>query len=767
MDEKGEVTIEPPKANVLLVDDKAENLLALDAVLSDLNQNLVQATSAREALRHLLLEDFALILLDVQMPGLSGFELAELIRERGRTQHTPIIFISAESIQEQNIFKGYSLGAVDYLTKPVDPEILKSKVKFFTKLFLQQDQIRIQAHDLAEANSRLDELNADLEERVRIRTLELERANSELEAEIAERRKFEARLATEHAITRSLALAPTIESAMSDILKAFIENLGATLAARWQLSKDRHSIICEGVEIAAKTAPSIEAFVTETKTRAISMGQGLPGEVWAKKSAVWLQNTLEDANFTRANSAAAAGLYSGIGFPIKISGEVYGVIEFFSTEPIDANDKLLDMLDAVGSEIGQFIQRKQIEQEREGLLQREKVLREEAETANRMKDEFLATLSHELRTPLNSILGWSQIILGNMVDEDGMKTALETIHRNATAQAQLIEELLEASRLITGKILLNLEPTELVPVIETAIDIVRPRAAAKDIEIVTDFENEVTSITSDSTRLQQMVWNLLTNAIKFTPIGGKITVDTRLVKDNVQIVVRDSGMGISPDFLPFVFDRFRQQDSTSTRRHDGLGLGLAIVRHLAELHGGSVSAESEGENKGSTFIISLPVLQSERSVQVPVPEHESTNGNKPDASSLEGISIHVVDDDADSCNLLKYAFGIRGAMVTTSNSASEAFNSIQNDPPDVLLADINMPDEDGYALIKRVRAMTSQKGIDFPAIALTAMARAEDSERALAAGFSMHVPKPIEIDDLASTIFELLSSDQKRKKAEA
>src|SRR6185369_1354937 len=220
MDEKGEVSDKPlPKANVLLVDDKSENLLALEAVLCDLNQNLVQAGSAQEALRHLLLEDFALILLDVQMPGLSGFELAELIRERERTQNTPIIFISAESIQEQNIFKGYSLGAVDYLTKPVDPEILRSKVKFFSRLYLQQDQIRRQAHELAEANTSLDELNTALEERVRIRTFELEKSNEELAAEVEERRRSEARLATEHAITRVLALADTAEDAIKEILK--------------------------------------------------------------------------------------------------------------------------------------------------------------------------------------------------------------------------------------------------------------------------------------------------------------------------------------------------------------------------------------------------------------------------------------------------------------------------------------------------------------------------------------------------------------------
>ena len=759
MNEKGEVQTDTRKANVLLVDDKAENLLALESVLAELGQNLVQATSAREALRHLLLEDFALILLDVQMPGLSGFELAELIRERERTQHTPIIFISAESINEQFIFKGYSLGAVDYLTKPVDPDILKSKVRFFSKLFLQQDKIRHQASELSEANSRLDELNVALEERVRLRTLELEKANHELEAEVTERRRSEIRLATEHAITRALALASDVPSAIRSILRVFVENLDASVAIRWEISKASRSIVCRETEVSAKKANALKAFITETTRMSFPLGEGLPGEVWAKKAPVWLPSTVRSDNFPRSRQAASAGLFTAIGFPIKISGEVIGVIEFFASDQTEPDRRMLDMLEVIGSEIGQFIQRKQIEDEREQLLHREKVLREEAENANRMKDEFLATLSHELRTPLNSILGWSQIVLSDMVDGEGLRTALETIHRNATAQAQLIEELLEASRLITGKILLNLEPTDIVPVIGNAIEIVRPRAAAKNIEIRTSFESGARTITSDSTRLQQMVWNLLTNAIKFTPNGGHIDVRTDVVGGNVRIIVNDSGMGISPEFLPFVFDRFRQQDSTSTRRHDGLGLGLAIVRHLTELHGGQVAAESEGMEKGSTFIISLPLAQSEQDLESPQAQDTDATADfdkQPVGEALKDVLIHVVDDDIDSCNLLKFAFGLRGARVNTSNSAADAFRTISEEAPDILLADINMPDEDGYSLIKRIRERNLENGIDFPAIALTAMARAEDSDRAVAAGFRMHVPKPVEIDELTCTIVELL-----------
>ena len=745
------------KANVLLVDDKTENLLALETVLGDLGQNLIRATSAREALRYLLLEDVALILLDVQMPGLSGFELAELIRERERTQHTPIIFISAESVHEQNIFKGYSLGAVDYLTKPIEPEILKSKVNFFSRLYLQQAEIRRQARELADANARLDGLNAELEERVRVRTEELEKANLELGFEVKERRESEARLATEHAITRALALAENLDIAMKEILRAFIQNMNAAVAVQWQVAPDGSRISCSTVEYDPAQFGRLSSFISEGKRHDLACGEGLPGQVWAEGSSVWVPNTIGQPNFPRARVAASAGLHSGIGFPVRMGHDVWGAIEFYTTGPLHAEQKLLDMLEAVGSEIGQFIQKERFGNEREILLAREKMLREEAEKANRLKDEFLATLSHELRTPLNSILGWSQIVLGDMVDPTDVRTALETIHRNATSQAQLIEELLEASRLITGKLMLNLGPTEIAPAIQAAIDTIRPKADAKDIDIVTDLDDTVATVTSDAARLQQMVWNLLTNSLKFTPSGGRIEVRTERVGGSLQIIVSDTGVGISPDFLPFVFDRFRQEDSTSTRKHDGLGLGLAIVRHLAELHGGRVSAHSDGLDRGATFTITLPLAHAEKAVQKDTKEAEVRSYSDPSFDrSLEGLRIHVVDDDIDSCNLLKFAFGLRGAEVITSSTAGEAYNAIEQEPPDVLLADINMPDEDGYSLVRKIRANSGDSGSRFPAIALTAMARAEDSESALAAGFQMHIAKPVEIDELASAILELV-----------
>lgn len=744
------------KANVLLVDDRPENLLAMESILADLGQNLIQAGSGREALRFLLDEDFALILLDVQMPGLNGFELAELIRERERTQRTPIIFISATSKDEQYVFKGYSLGAVDYLTKPFEPEILRSKVRFFTELFRQNQKIKRQAELLEQANADLDKLNAELEARVSRRTAQLENANRELENEIEVRKQAEARLATEHAITRTLAESPNLESAAPLILKAFCEHLKADICCLWLPDEGGKVLSCTQIET-TNDSGDLSSFIAETKRLNFSCGTGLPGQVWEKNAPVWLPNTVRGEKFPRATFAATVGLLSAIGFPIKIGNEFYGVIEIFTRRFLPSDKPLLNMLEAIGSEIGQFIQRKRVEAERESLLLREKSLREQAETASRMKDEFLATVSHELRTPLNAILGWSQMLQAGKLNDSDFNRALETIHRNSKSQAQLIDDLLDTSRLITGNMRLNLSPVHIIQVIESSLDVVRPAAEAKGISLSAVYNSTVETITCDSHRLQQMVWNLLANAVKFTPHGGEVNVRVEQADDNIQIIVSDTGQGIAPEFLPYVFDRFRQADSSSTRRHGGLGLGLAIVRHLAELHGGSVSAASNGIEKGATFTITLPLTQM--TAKTPVePFQEESNEHKQNGNSdpkLNGVRVLIVDDDVDTREMLTFVLNHWGAETQASASVAEAFEALNKWQPDVLLTDLSMPVEDGYDLISRLRAQAPSGGSDIPAIALTAHARPEDNEEALSAGFQLHLPKPIDAQKLAEAITHL------------
>jgi signal transduction histidine kinase/DNA-binding response OmpR family regulator len=743
------------QANVLLVDDRPENLLAMESILENLGQNLIRAESGREALRYLLVEDVALILLDVQMPGLNGFELAELIRERERTQHTPIIFVSATSRDEQYVFKGYSLGAVDYLTKPFEPEILKSKVRFFTKLFQQNQEIKRQAALLERANSELDSLNTELEARVERRTAQLETANYELENEITVRKQSEARLATEHTITRTLADAYNLETAAPIILQTFCEQLNAAICCLWLPDESRKTLSCVQIETAEK-ADDLSAFISESRKIKIAPGVGLPGQVWEKNAPIWLPNTVRGDKFPRARFAAEIGLDCAVGFPIKIGREFYGSIEFFTRCEMPFDQNLINMLEVIGSEIGQFIQRKQLETERENLLWREKSLREQAEKASRLKDEFLATVSHELRTPLNAILGWGQMLQTGKVTGVDHDRALETIYRNAKSQAQLIDDLLDTSRLITGNLRLNLSPTSIVPIIESALDVVRPGAEAKGITLSAVYSSESETITCDSHRLQQMIWNLLTNAVKFTPPDGSVEIRLEKITDAVKITISDSGQGISPEFLPFVFDRFRQADSSSTRSHDGLGLGLAIVRHLAELHGGSVQAASEGKGKGATFTITLPCSLIENRAIDSI--REETNGHKIEQNfidSLDGIRVLIVDDDIDTCEMLNFALQQWGARTETSNSVEEAFAALAVSQPDVVLTDINMPGEDGYMLINRLRSLSTEDGSDIPAIALTAMARPEDNEQAISSGFQLHLAKPVNVEELAEAIMHL------------
>ena len=383
----------------------------------------------------------------------------------------------------------------------------------------------------------------------------------------------------------------------------------------------------------------------------------------------------------------------------------------------------------------------------------------QAEDSSRLKDEFLATISHELRTPLTSILGWSRMLRSHQLSEEDYAKALETIERNAHSQAQLIDDLLDVSRIITGKLRMDVRPTNLNDVIEAAIEALKPAAVAKGVRIQKIMDTGVVSVSGDPVRLQQVVWNLLSNAIKFTPRGGRVQVRLERVNSHIEIVVSDTGQGISPDFLPYVFDRFRQADQRTSRQHGGMGLGLSIVRHLVELHGGSVKAESAGEGQGSSFTVQLPVAPVYEVDQSAGRVHPAARDLLPDAQGgdrLDGLKILIVDDEPDTRDMLKAGLSRCGAEVVAASSASEAFAKLGADLPGLLISDIGMPGEDGYEFIGRLRKLPVKDGGNIPAIALTAYARVEDRMKALRAGYQMHVPKPVDLAELVAVAASLV-----------
>jgi signal transduction histidine kinase/CheY-like chemotaxis protein len=386
--------------------------------------------------------------------------------------------------------------------------------------------------------------------------------------------------------------------------------------------------------------------------------------------------------------------------------------------------------------------------------------RREAESASRSKDEFLATVSHELRTPLNAILGWAQLLLTSDVDVEKTRRGLETIARNAKLQAQLIDDLLDVSRIISGKMRLDVRALDLVPVVDAALEAIRPAAEAKQIRLRRVLDPLAGPVAGDPARLQQVVWNLLSNAVKFTPKEGLVEVRLERVNSHVEIIVADNGPGIAPDFLPHVFDRFRQSDASTTRRQGGLGLGLAIVRHLVELHGGTVRAKSPGEGHGSTFVVLLPLSIVHMTSADGQRVHPRAEADGPDCEddatlNLKGIRVLVVDDEPDARETMQQILEHCDAEVRTAASAAEGLQALQEWQPHVLLSDIGMPGEDGYGLIRQVRALPPERGGRTPAAALTAFARGEDRRRALMAGFQMHVAKPVEVNELAAVVASL------------
>ena len=397
-------------------------------------------------------------------------------------------------------------------------------------------------------------------------------------------------------------------------------------------------------------------------------------------------------------------------------------------------------------------------EDRSRLLSNEKLARNEAERANRLKDDFLATVSHELRNPLNAILGWAHMMRMGKLTPANVERAVETIYRNAQSQTQLVADLLDVSRIISGKLRLDVRPVDLISIVNAAIDSIRPAAEAKGIRLQTQLDPMAGPISGDADRLQQIVWNLLTNAVKFTPKGGRIQVNLHRINSHVEIVVSDSGIGISKEFLPYVFDRFRQADASTTRVHGGLGLGLSIVHQLVDLHGGSVSVHSEGEGMGATFTITLPfvgVISNQPEAEAVHPTHGDNLISTDGLPSLEGLKILVVDDEADTRDFIREVLKERGSEVLTSQSVAEALVALEEHKPDILISDLGMPDEDGYALISKIRALPEDRGGHIPAAALTAYARAEDRMRVLRAGFQFHLPKPIDSAELVTVVASL------------
>jgi CheY-like chemotaxis protein/anti-sigma regulatory factor (Ser/Thr protein kinase) len=377
--------------------------------------------------------------------------------------------------------------------------------------------------------------------------------------------------------------------------------------------------------------------------------------------------------------------------------------------------------------------------------------------ANRTKDEFLAMVSHELRTPLNAIVGWSGMLRKGTLDEERERNAVEIIERNAKAQAQLIDDILDVSRIVSGKLRLDLRPVQLQQIIGAAVDSIRPFADSKKLQVTTDLNLEAGPVSGDPDRLQQVVWNLLSNAAKFTPAGGQIGIRLIGAGENIEIVVTDSGQGIDCNVLPHVFDRFRQADSSKSRRHGGLGLGLAIVRHLVELHDGTVEAKSEGKDRGCEFRVTLPCI----SPDIPKPEtHEGTKSSPELSVELFGIRILTVDDDADSRYMLEMGLRSHGADVAAVGSVREALDVLNRSDwrPSLLLSDLGMPEEDGYDLIRKVRSRTAEDGGQLPAIALTGYAGKEEGARALQAGYQVHLSKPVNWTDLMRSILAFTHS---------
>ena len=624
--------------------------MALEAVLEPLGQRLVRAMSGEQALQRLQEEDYAVILMDIRMPGMDGLKTTELIKQSDRSARVPIIFITAVGLERSELVDAYALGAVDFILKPFDRDILRSKVAVFIDLYLKEQTIKRQAAQLHQREREAFERRSEMRFKMLIDGIPM-----------------------------------SVWTARPDGVFYF-----------WNKS----AAVYTGMEVGSAPLPHSQLLESVHPDDRVALGT-----IWEK--VIDYAKELETKFRVRRTSDGSYRWHLGRAIPQREeTGLINGWI-FLATD-IDGEQQAL----------------------------------EKAETASRIKDDFLATVSHELRNPLNAIKGWTYLLRSGNLDESRTTKALEVIERNVDLQASLVDDMLDVSRIIEGRLKINFNPLHMIPIVEAALGSIRPTADAKDLRIECNFGAPSDDISGDADRLQQVVWNLLSNAVKFSPRGSRITIGLDQCGDDLQLTVRDTGEGVSPSFLPFVFERFRQADSSTTRTHRGLGLGLAIVRHLVELHGGMVKAESDGEGKGSTFSIMLP-LKHQRSDLVAV-ESQSSQVRR----SLDGVSIIVVEDEPDSRELIAEALASFGADVTTASSCREALEQLERKKPRFLLSDIGMPGEDGFDVIRKLRQGNFTNGT--ATAALTGFGSAADRKRVLEAGFDACFVKPVNIDQLIS-----------------
>ena len=711
---------------ILVVDDKADKAMAIASIVSEVGE-VVTANSGKEALRCLMSQNFAVILLDVNMPGMDGFETADLIRQRERT---PIIFVTSFYEADAHKSRAYSLGAVDYILAPVIPEVLKAKVSVFVDLFRKTEEVKKRA-----------------EERVQLMQEQVARIAAEAARAAAE--EGERRSAFLAEASRLLSSSLEYEETLKRVVKLAVPMVADWCAVILYEDDDTARIV------AVAHADSEKMALAKKLSLDLIPGLGEKLAASTRLGKVILVPEIGDTALndltrepTQLSVLKTLGLKSYMNVPLKARQRTMGSVILLTADSgrqLGLRDQALaeDLAGRVSTAVDNAR------------------LYNEAQQANRMKDEFLAVVSHELRTPLTPILGWTRMLLNDSLDESGKAHGLAIIERNVRLQAKLIEDLLDVSRIITGKLRLNMRGIELISLIDNCIESLRTAADAKQIEIKTALDKSGNAFSGDGERIQQIMWNLLSNAIKFTPPGGKIEVRLGAPDaKNISIQVSDNGRGISQKFLPFVFDRFRQADSSTTRAYGGLGIGLAIVRHLVELHGGTVQADSKGEGLGATFTIVLPRGNSSRLIVASENGSASQSGTpRAVARRLDGSQILIVDDEPDTRDLLSKVLAQHGAQVIEAGSVTEALDWLDRRKVDAVVSDISMAGDDGYSLIKRIRARGAQNGAGVPAMALTAHARDEDRTRALAAGFQLHMTKPFDPATLIASVSELLVSD--------